>query len=189
MPCHTNRPMFCSSVILWVALVLGWCTSAPAAEISKEFQLKVGFLFGFARFTEWPPERFEDPENPFVIGVFGKNVFGNELEEVAKDRTIKGRSIVIKHVQTAEAARTTHVLFISSAEDARVGNLIQSLKTASVLTVGESEAFARAGGIIQFVQEGDKLRFVINMGLAKHAGLKISAHLQRLARSIRRQKC
>jgi len=51
------------------------------------------------------------------------------------------------------------------------------LKTLPILTVGESEAFGRAGGIAWFRLEGNKLRFAINLDAARRAGLKISSRL------------
>ena len=42
-------------------------------------------------------------------------------------------------------------------------------------------------GIITFTLEGDKVRFEINMESAEGAGLKISAQLQKLAKTVRRK--
>jgi preprotein translocase subunit Sec61beta len=51
-----------------------------------------------------------------------------------------------------------------------------------VLTVGESEAFARQGGMIRFFEEDNRLRFEINPTAAEKVGLRISSKLLKLAR-------
>jgi hypothetical protein len=50
-----------------------------------------------------------------------------------------------------------------------------------VLTVGETERFTQTGGMINFIMEGNKIRFEINDETAKKAGLKISSKLLSLA--------
>jgi hypothetical protein len=55
-----------------------------------------------------------------------------------------------------------------------------------VLTVGESDEFARRGGMINFVLEQDKVRFEINVSRVEQGGLKLSAQLQKLASAVRR---
>jgi hypothetical protein len=178
---------------LLIAILAGyllgaWDGSARAAEVSNEFQLKAAFVYNFAKFVQWPTNRVQQPDNPFVIGIFGTNVFGTELEKITKGRTINGRSIEIKYFEAENDARQAHMLFVCQAEDARVGGLLNALAGSSVLTVGESQAFAAAGGMIQFTRKADKIRWVINTGTAEQAGLKISAHLQRLAISIRKKQ-
>ena len=53
-----------------------------------------------------------------------------------------------------------------------------------VLTVGETEHFAANGGIIGFCLEVKKVRFEINLAAADRAGLKISAKLLTLAKTV-----
>ena len=52
--------------------------------------------------------------------------------------------------------------------------------------LGESERFAKAGGTINFILDGDKVYFEINACVAERAGLRISAQLEKLAKTIRK---
>ena len=63
--------------------------------------------------------------------------------------------------------------------------VLQSLGSAPVLTVGESDGFASAGGVIGLYMEGDKVRFEANPDAAQRAGLKLSSQILRLARLVR----
>lgn len=169
----------------WLLLSAGLIPGAEA-EVSKEYKLKAAFLYNFTKFIQWPGETFQDEKAPIVIGLFGQNPFGRELQIIVDGRKVNGRGLVVKHVETAEAARTAHLVFVSEEASARFGEVKRSLEGARILTVGESESFRAGGGIINFVLERDKLRFEINMDEADRAGLKISAELQKLAKTVRR---
>lgn len=167
--------------------MLGWlCLPLFAAKIfagepvSKEYQVKAAFLYNFAKFVEWPASSFENEGSPLVIGVFGENPFGSELENLVRGRKINGHPIFIKSVPSAAAVRNMHVLFISAAENERLGEFRTAVRNAGILTVGETDEFARRGGIIQFVPDGDKIRFEIRADQAASAGLKISSQLLKL---------
>ena len=171
--------------------VLGWlllmASAAVAGEpVSKEYQLKAAFLYNFTKFVEWSPSSFGAPDSPVVIGVLGSDPFGDELQNVVRGRKVNGREISVKRLQTTAGAKGVHLLFITAGEDALLADIQAGLRGASVLTVGESEAFGRSGGVIIFVIEGDKVRFDINIAAAEQAAVKISAQLQKLARSVRK---
>lgn len=154
---------------------------------SREYQLKAAFLYNFTKFIEWPPQSFSGASAPIVIGVLGDSPLGSELMQVVRGRNVNGRSIVIKRVETAIEAKLTHLLFVGADEDGRFIELESVIRDSPVVTIGESPSFARAGGTINFVREDDQIRFEINMDSAEHAGLRISAHLQKLAKLILRR--
>jgi len=53
-----------------------------------------------------------------------------------------------------------------------------------VLTVGEMEGFTERGGMIAFRLKEDIVRFEINLDQVKHAHLKMSSQLIRLAQKV-----
>ena len=168
-------------------LVLHAISWTARADVTKEYELKAAFIFNFVRFVDWPDQKFADANSPIIAGLFGGSPLGAELETVVRGRKINGRPIVIKAVQTIEAARLVDVLFISAAEDSQASQLIAACKSAGVLTVGESDTFEKGGGMITFLLKDDKLRFDINMATAESSGLDISAQLQKLANTILRK--
>ena len=56
-----------------------------------------------------------------------------------------------------------------------------ALNNASVLTVSDTDGFLKAGGMINFLFEGNNVRFQISDEAAKKARLKISSKLLSLA--------
>ena len=157
---------------------------ARGAEVTKEYQIKAAYLYNFAKFVEWPAQRFADDRAPLVIGILGKNPVSEELQAIARDHKINGRNIVIKEVATAGEAGSVHLLFFSGEGDIHMAETLAALKGAAVLTVGESDTFIAAGGMINFVREADKVRFEINADTASQAKLKISAQLLKLAKPV-----
>ena len=165
---------------LSLALLLPADASAQASQPS-EYQIKAAFLFNFAKFVEWPPESFAGETSPLVIGILGDSPFGGDLERTIQNKTINNRSIVIKQLHSLAEATNCQVLFISTSEKKRLAEIFDGLRGTSVLTVGEMDRFTEAGGMINFVAEGNKIRFQINDAAAKDAGLKISSKLLSLA--------
>jgi len=168
-------------------LVLGWfllsgaglaCAQDPQPS---EYQLKAAFLYNFAKFVEWPAAALPQNGSPFVIGILGENPFNDDLKKTVAGKKILDHPITVVPLPNITAATNCHILFISSSEKNRLPEIFQTLGQASVLTVGEMERFTQAGGIVNFVREGNKIRFEISDDAAKRAGLKISSKLLSLS--------
>lgn len=151
----------------------------------SEYQVKAAFIFNFAKFVEWPATAFASEQSPLYIGVLGDNPFGPDLERLIRDKTMNGHSLVLRVCRTVEEGKKCHILFISSSEKERLSEIFKNLRGANVLTVGETDGFTETGGIVNFVAEGNKIRFQINDVHARGAGLKMSAKLLSLASSRR----
>jgi hypothetical protein len=172
-------PFYCLSLILLLAAT---AIRAEESPLSAR-QLKAAFLFNFAKFTEWPTAVFAEEVSPMVIGILGENPFGDDLEKTLRGKFINKRPLVIKEFRSPQEATNCQVLFISPSEKGRLPEILEQLHGASVLTVGETNQFIQAGGMINFVMEGNKIRFQINNDEAVKVGLKISSRLLSLATS------
>jgi len=169
-----------------LALLLFHFATGAHAQISRVDQIKAAFLYNFTKFIEWPPQSFTDARAAIVIGVLGDSSMAAVLDDVVRDRRVNGRPITVRTIQSAADAASTHVLFVSDAAGSQWAQVQAAIETRPVVTVGESPSFARKGGTINFVLQGDKLRFEINMTAAERSGVKISAQLQKLAAAVQR---
>jgi hypothetical protein len=165
--------------VLWLALLSGSGRAQPSPP--SEYEIKAAFIFNFARFIEWPSKSFSTTTAPLVIGILGQNPFHNDLQKTIGAKTVDDHRLVILELNSPSSATNCHIIFISSSEKPRLAPILQGLKGASVLTVGETDGFTENGGMINFVQEGTKIRFQINNEAATRAGLKISSKLLNLA--------
>lgn len=150
-------------------------------QTPSEYEVKAAFLFNFAKFVEWPPEVFADTNSPMVVGVLGKNVFGNNLEKIIRDRKVNNRSFQFRNYTSITEVTNCQILFISASEKNEFPKIVSALHNASVLTVSETDGFIEAGGMINFMFQNNNIRFQISDEAAKKAGLKISSKLLSLA--------
>jgi len=155
--------------------------SAPS-----EYQLKAAYIYNFAKFIDWPPSAFSDDKAPFVIGMLGGNPFGNNLERTIVGKEVNARPIVLRPFASAKDASKCHLLFISNSMQDRLPEIFTALRGAPVLTVGETEKFIEAGGMVRFVEDSKKIRFQINDEAAKAAHMKISSKLLSLSLPLNR---
>jgi hypothetical protein len=167
-------------------IVIGICTLTQAQPAPlNEYQVKAAYLYNFAKFVEWPKQAFASDSAPIRICILGPDVFGPALRDVTRGKTINGRYLDIEDQVAPAKARSCQVVF-ASREMAKLNEALPLVAGApNVLTVGEHKDFLERGGIINLVLENDRVRFEVNAGAAKRAGLKISAQLLSLARQVK----
>ncbi len=149
-----------------------------------EYEIKAAFLYHFTTFVTWPPEASGSRQPTFQICILGQDPFDADLENTIGGKAIRRRPLKIRRLTAMAEASGCRILFISQSERDRYGAITQAVRNEGVLTVGESEEFAEAGGMIQFVLIGGKVRFAINATAAKQAGLKLSSKLLNLATEV-----
>jgi len=167
-------------LVFGLIFIFGLEGSAQDSALT-EYQIKAAFLYHFAQFVEWPPQAFAGPKSPLIIGVLGENVFGDNLEQTIRNKTINNHPFQFKEFHSVEEATNCHILFICPSEKNRLPKILEAVIGTSVLTVSETDHFTEAGGMINFVIKNDEIRFQINDEAAKKAGLKISSKLLSLA--------
>jgi len=180
------------SVAYWMAFAIMTAGAAAllaprlAAQTSEptEYQVKAAFLFNFTKFVDWPAAAFADPHAPIVLGVLGDDPFGDSLSLIVDGQLVRGRGITIRKFRFGDDVRRCHVLFVSASEQARTAQILGGLRGASVLTVSDFAGFAGDGGVVQFVMEEDRVRFVVNAKAAARADLRLSAKLLAVAHVI-----
>ena len=177
--------LICTVLLIAPTIFSVFTTEANAESRSvREYRIKAAFLYNFARFTEWPADKFRDENAPMILCVMGVDPFGPILENTVLSKKIKGRSIIVERTATIDNLRACHVLFVSSSEWNDLPEIIESLSGAAVLTTGDMDRFAKRGGIIKLTTKGNKIRFEINPKAAERAGVKLSSYLLNLATII-----
>jgi YfiR/HmsC-like len=173
-----------TSTVLLPAL---FSVSAQVARPS-ESELKAAFLYNFVKFTEWPAEKMANKNEPFVIGVLGKDPFGAALDKTIEGESIHQKPIVIRRFSRMdESVATSHVLFISASEESHLPALLKLLNSQAILTVSDVENFAQRGGGIQLRKDSNRIVFEINIEATKRAGLAMNAQLLKLAKIVKTQ--
>jgi hypothetical protein len=167
----------------FVILLLALAAFTVHAQ-SKEYQIKATFLFNFAQFVEWPTNTFTGTNEPFCIGILGEDPFGDFLDGTVRGEKINGHPLVVHRYRQAEEIQDCQLLFVSHSEAGRFQQILAGLKDKNILTVSDTTGFCKAGGIIRFVTEQNKIHFRINSEAAKNANLAVSSKLLRLAEIV-----
>jgi hypothetical protein len=152
----------------------------------SEYAVKATYLFNFARFVEWPAGATPSAETSFAICVLGQDPFGQALDATLAGQAVDGKPVVPKRISRAEDSVDCRILFISPSEAARLKEILTTVNRSGVLTVSDMPQFAKRGGMIQFVLDGNRVRFEVNLTNARDAGLTLSSELLKVAVTVRK---
>lgn len=174
--------------LLSPAMILRWCLASSvfaahatvAAEPASEDVVKAAVIFKLTRFVEWPARSFDGKDNALRICALGDSPVADALQVVA-GRVAQGRPIEYAKLSTVSTDDNCHLVF---AGDDRSSRLLRDTVIDSLLTVSDTDGFAKNGGIIELTRRGARLGFRIHVGNARRAGLVISAPLLELAEII-----
>jgi hypothetical protein len=176
-------PTLAVGLIGWA--LLGIPSQARGQDSSlDEYQVKLGFLYNFSKFVEWPEQAFPAPNSPLVIGIVGSDPFGKELENDLSTRATRGHPIVLKRLSADGDLTACHILFIRAEERRHLAGILARLKGRAILTVGETPGFLDRGGHIDFVFVDKSLGFEVNRAATQQTPLKLSAKLLTVAKSM-----
>jgi hypothetical protein len=178
-----KRPLRCVAALL-AGLVAGSGNLHAQTAKPTEYQVKAAYLVNFVKFIEWP--RASGPaDDPFAICVLGQDPFGPALEAALAGETVGRHALVPRRVTSAREAANCRVVFIGE-DDRDASRSVSALDNAGVLTVSDVPEFLKHGGIIQFVLQGNRVRFEVNLTAARKAGLNLSSELLKVAAAVRR---
>jgi hypothetical protein len=152
----------------------------------SEYQVKATYLYNFGRFVKWPGTVPTGKGDSFSVCVLGQDPFGPILDSTLAGEALDGKPVVLRRISKPQDAGDCRILFISSAEEKHLKEILAALDESGVLTVSDMPGFARRGGMIQFVLEGDRVRFEINLASAENARLVLSSELLKVASSVKR---
>lgn len=173
----SSRAAFALAALLLCGGLFGPLPSQAASPqlSADEYGLKAAFLYNLAKFIDWPAAKFTEEDCPLVIGVIGQEAL-ERFSAVVRDKMIDKHKVTVRLLAGEEEIKTCHILFITRSQKQRVAEMVEAASKAAVLTVGETDKFLEAGGMIRFYLESDNLRLEINDPAIRSAGLSIKAN-------------
>lgn len=172
-----------ASLDVIVGLLCLWPIMLPAQKTS-DTRVEAAYIYNFAKFVEWPLYKFPTSASALRFCVLNDFAFQSELSHVTNGKTISGRPLEVLQVRDASQALQCHVLFINASQERQMEHVLKPLREASVLTVGETNGFLDNGGMINFLLQGDQVRFQINHKATQEAKLYLSSRLLSLAKRV-----
>jgi hypothetical protein len=105
------------------------------------------------------------------------------LDQAIAGKLVQGRPLQILRLDRLDQAPRCHILFVGRQRDPKTAQILALVGGRPVLSVGEADDFALAGGVIHLLVDDQRVFFEINTEAAQRAGLRISSQLLKLARS------
>jgi len=150
------------------------------ADNISEYKIKAGFIYNFARFTQWP-----DNDVDLKICIYGEDPFGHYIDTL-NAKKVSFRTIKIIRTSIIENIKPCHVAFlnIKPTEEHQFKKVIDSIKDANVLTMSDTKNAIDNGVMVAFEIINNRVSFNINYTAAKQAGLKISSQLLMISKKV-----
>jgi len=151
----------------------------------RDHEVKAVYLLNFGRFAKWPQVGRATESKAFALCVIGRDPFGSALDATIAGESIDGTPVVTRRLNAATDAVGCRILFISESETAQVKRILDHIQGKPTLTVSDMPKFTDHGGMIEFVSDGNRVRFAVNVAAAERAGLVLSSELLRVAVSVK----
>jgi hypothetical protein len=171
---------------LGLALLLSAVLAGPARGEESQDRialLQAAFLYRFVGFVDWPAAE-SGAEGDFRVGVLGPDPFGATLDQVFAEPDGKGHRFELARAAQPDSLLHCRMVFVSLTDPQQIDAALETLRTRPILIVGHQPDFAARGGHVNFVVEGQRLRFEVNLDAVHDAGLRMSSRLLALARIV-----
>lgn len=175
---------FSKCIIIFIYLFLSILTNAIAVP---EHELKVAYLYNLMHFITWP-NIASSSQKSFYFCILEREHFQDIINTLLllKDKD-RNESIEVFHLKKPEEVITTYpcnILFIGSSEKDNYLNILAISSLYPILTVGETDGFAKLGGMVEFYAQDNKFRLRLNVAIMKWAQLKASTQLKKVSQII-----
>lgn len=169
-----------------IALLLGLSSTSWAQNDNElAYRVEAAFIYNFTKFTRWPEDKPTSPDSAFNVCVAGNKKFHAIVDQTLSNKAAWGRTLTSEYINSPRDASECQVVFLGFSERREIDHWIASAAKEQILTISNNKNFVEAGGIIQLVIVGGKVRFDINQSALEKSQLVMSSKLLSLARNIR----
>lgn len=141
-----------------------------------ERAVRAAFVFNLTKYVSWP-----QTHERLMIGVIGDGDMGPVLKQLLDGKVSDGRRItVVMHPSDADL-HECDLLYLAEPSPAKIRSILDRVSNRAVLTVGDSEQFTRAGGMVCLARSGDQIEIEVNLAAVRSRRLDMSSRLLNLA--------
>jgi len=121
--------------LILLALFLTTAVHGRADDRKVAFENEKAILISkFIRHITWPDKINGDT---FTIGIYGERQFYNFMHDFYKDKTVKGKNVVVTFIDSSSAAKEVDLVYFPASQQKRVFRAAKQVKGYHVLVVGE----------------------------------------------------
>ncbi len=175
-----SMPWRCILLGALLGLAMPGLQAPGMADTLSEDRVKAGFIYNFVKYTDWPAAV---TSSSLRVCSPGQQALSGELRQL-QGRPAQGRAIEVELSVHPEQWKTCQVLYIPGNDAKLTVVALESIARLPVLTVSDSAEFIDEGGMIGLKQMAGRIRFDINLGSTRRAGLSLSSQLLKLADKV-----
>lgn len=154
--------------------------AVEAQKLSRD-DVEAAYLYNFGKFVRWPESTLQ---RPMLVCVAGQDPLGQTLDRVVEGERINGRQLVERNLDGPDGVGDCSILFIGTTEHARAESFLTAAEGKPILTVGDAPDFLAQGGMIEFVQVADHVRFSVNLDACERHRVALSSELLKVAVTV-----
>jgi hypothetical protein len=183
MPSRSDKQQSTAFCVRWAAAILvGWmlcwqpCAARGGPVTGREYDVKIGFIYNFAKFVTWPKAALEKDPQTLILCYVAEDPSIKTLYKL-DGKIVKGRKIKVVTCDDDACFEQCHIIFFATHNKENIQKVLKQTKGRSILTIGEVDGFTQWGGIINFFEELNRLRFKVNLTAARREDLKMSSQV------------
>lgn len=162
--------------LLFYLSLLGW----QHVDAQNE-KFKALFMYNFTKYIEWPAA---SRSGEFVIGVLGNSALTDELKTIASKQKVGSQNIVVKTFSSVDEIDNCHIIYIPPSKSTQLAAVIAKIGTKPILIISDKNGLAAQGSGINYIMDGDKLKYEVNRGSIEKKGMVVSSALLALGISV-----
>ena len=186
LPCLPARFLALAQLAATVAVSTGLALAARpvfAVEPTEGVQVKAAFVYNFIKFVEWPVAAGGETPHNIRLCVIGDRPLNGKLELLA-GRKVGARVIDVINNPSPASNSPCHVVYVTETDTRFLKELQRLAPGAPTLTISDQRGFIDEGGMIELRIIDGKVRFDINLLVARAANLQLSSQLLQLANRL-----
>jgi hypothetical protein len=169
-----------SLLLAAVAFLAGSVTAARAEKPSRD-DVQAAYLYNFGKFVRWPESR---GLGPMLVCVAGQDPLGQTIGKLVDGEEINGRPVQERNLDRPEGVGACSILFVGATAHGQEAGFLAAAEGKPILTVSDSPDFLAHGGMIQFVQVEDHVRFSVNLDACSRHSVALSSELLKVAVAV-----
>jgi hypothetical protein len=144
-------------------------------------KFKALFLYNFIKNVEWPQTY---KQGDLIIGVMGNSPIIKELETITSSQRAGNQAMKVKVFSNPEEISGCHLVYIAPNKGSTIPQIASKTGSTATLIISDSKGGIQQGSAINFLMDGDKLKFEISKQHIELRGLKVSASLLNLGVAV-----
>lgn len=170
--------------MIHVLLLVTFLLPAKSWANQREFAVKAGFIYNFARYSEgnWFSS---NKSQHYVICSFNPKFVLSASQTLANQK-VKNRLVEVYLVSKQGTPNgTCNSFYLTQENNYLISKVVDNPQLRNTMLIGENNQFIQSGGHINLFITGGKVRFEVDADALTNAGIKMSSKVLRLGRVVK----